>query len=217
MPRPKKGDPELLLVSFCDIVTIVTAALFMAMIVVIDESSRIPVIRPTPLAHKTTNAPVFFECRNNQVYPVDFVGLGRLAKDALKSSMAAQIGALSSTNATEAARIKALFSVHVTNEYHHVNDGYLSMGVLALDPVPDAVGVTKEQLDTTSSNLFRIILATVDTNTQFVAFLVRDDSFPVFRKARDICTTKGYPSGWEYIGDNEPLLYGGATTHIGIQ
>ena len=35
MPRPKKGDPELNLVSFCDIVTVICVALFMAMIVVV--------------------------------------------------------------------------------------------------------------------------------------------------------------------------------------
>ena len=44
--RKKEGEPEMLIVSFCDIVTITTAAMFFAMLITVQESVKVPVIRP---------------------------------------------------------------------------------------------------------------------------------------------------------------------------
>jgi hypothetical protein len=203
MPRPKKGDPELLLVSFCDIVTIVVAALFMAMIVVIDESGRIPVIRPTPMTKPTTNAPVYFECRRNQVFPVDREGIMRKLKEA-DEAFGAQ--AKKEGEATEEA-LKTLAKMLVTNEFYRVDSNYLLVNMVALRPSGDRPGATKEELDHTSTNVFRLALDKVNPTNEFVAFIVRDDSFPVFRKAREICTAKGYLNGWEYVAIDEPLFF----------
>ena len=73
--RKRKGEPELLIVSFCDIVTITTAALFFCLIVTVQEAVKVPIFRPTPLAKVSSKQGIFFECRNDQLFFVDMAGL----------------------------------------------------------------------------------------------------------------------------------------------
>src|ERR1043166_594266 len=73
--RKKKGEPEMLIVSFCDIVTITTAAMFFAMLITVQEAIKIPIFRPTPRAVPSNKQAVFFECRSNEVFYIDKEGL----------------------------------------------------------------------------------------------------------------------------------------------
>src|SRR5262245_22606522 len=73
--RKRKGEPELLIVSFCDIVTITTAVMFFVMLLVAQLASKVPVFRPTPRAKLTDKQPVFFECRGNEIFFLDKDGL----------------------------------------------------------------------------------------------------------------------------------------------
>src|SRR5437667_5852449 len=81
--RRKKGEPEMLIVSFCDIVTITTAAMFFAMLITVQEAVKIPVFKPTPRATITNKQPVFFECRANEVFYLDKEGLDAQVAKAL--------------------------------------------------------------------------------------------------------------------------------------
>ena len=69
--RKPKEEPELLIVSFCDIVTITTAAMFFAMLITVQRAVKIPIYQPPPMAHiaKTPDGaekqPIFFDCRTN--------------------------------------------------------------------------------------------------------------------------------------------------------
>jgi hypothetical protein len=201
MARPKKGDPELLLVSFCDIVTVTCVAMFMAMVIVIDQAMRTPRLRPTPMAHATTNAPLFFECRAGQVFPIErpaFENMLQKAQEEFKASHP--------DGASVEAALQELNTLDVGDAFYRIRNSYLLMGILAIDPRPEAKGITHNQL-AEPSNRFQTTLARASKPSEYVVFLVRDDSFSVFRSARDFAHAAGFQIGWEYLGRGEPIVF----------
>jgi len=208
MPKRKKSDPELLLVSFCDIVTVTTSALFMALIIVVDAAGRTPVLRKTPISRPTTNMPVYVECRENQVFPIDRTNFVHLIQISFTNTMA------KSTNTTES--LSHLMTGDVGDEYYKVDSRFLLMGQFALIPRTNAEGVTDQDLKQ-PANKFTKFIEQTSKNTQYLVFLVRDDSFQVFRDARDVAVKLGYESGWEYLGRDEPLTFAGTYARIRAQ
>jgi hypothetical protein len=208
----KKGEPELLLVSFCDIVTITTAALFMAMVVVIDQASKTPIYRPTPIAISTTNEPVFFECRANQLYPIDHTRLANLLQVALTNARAREPeGPDKSMKA-----IASLLSQDIGDHYYAINPGFLMMNTVAISPRPNVQGITVNEMDE-KTNRFATALGRLSRASQYPVFLVRDDSFAMFRKARELVVSSGFLSGWEFLERDEPITFVGMFAHIKVQ
>jgi hypothetical protein len=207
--RIKKGEPELLIVSFCDIVTITTAALFFAMLITVQEAVKIPVFRPTPRAKITSKQGVFFECRGNQLYYVDKAGLDDQVEQ-LMSTLNPGIrgGDLESF-------LKAIQGKEVGNAYYTVDPRYLLVGRMGLEPRPGVPGETIEELSDPNSKI-QAILSQWDKDHQYVAFLVRDDSFDVFRKARKVADEAGFDIGWELLGIDEPIKFGQGGQVIGV-
>lgn len=126
----------MLLVSFCDIVTIVICAMFMAMIVVIDVASKIPVVSPIPVLKGLTNGPVYFECRNNMIFPIDVTGLAEIFS---KES------AVYSQNVGQ-GRLEKLMAMDVGDKFYRVDPGLASLGILGLRPRPNIIGVASNDL-----------------------------------------------------------------------
>ena len=204
MPKPKKGDPELLLVSFCDIVTIVTAALFMAMIIVIDESSRIPSVRPMPMLRSTTNAPVYFECRANQIFPIDYTSLIATFK---AESQRFKQSAEANKKDDGVSAVNAIMKIDAGNDLYRIDPQYLLMGIMALVPRDGTQGTTVQEMIDHPTNAFRRAVERMDPKAQYCAFVVRADGFEVFRRARDIATAKKVLAGWEMIEQSDRLTF----------
>ena len=212
MARKKKGDPELLLVSFCDIVTVVCVSLFMAMIIVIDMAMKTPEILPTPFAAAVTNAPIYFECRNNQVYPVDRDGISKRVQESSRRLGTDSSGAVGrSENA-----LRQLMQLDLGNEYYKVSNNHLMMGIIALRPKPDVAGIPLDALDKEGSP-YLAALKKVNPNSQYLAFLVRDDSFKVFRKAREMAVAAQVLSGFEYLDREEPITFAGMMGRVATE
>lgn len=208
--RIKKGEPELLIVSFCDIVTITTAALFFAMLITVQQAVKIPIFRPTPRAKITSKQGVFFECRTNQLFFVDKAGLDDQVEKLMSAlNPGVRGGDLESF-------LKALQGQEVGNAYYKVDPRFLLVGRMGLEARTGVPGATVVDLDNPNSN-FQAILSQLDKDRQYIAFLVRDDSFTVFRKARQIADTAGFDTGWELLGIDEPIKFGEGGTAIGTQ
>jgi hypothetical protein len=208
--RIKKGEPELLIVSFCDIVTVTTAALFFAMLITVQEAVKIPVFRPTPRAKITSKQGVFFECRTNELFFVDKAGLDDQVEK-LMSTLNPGIrgGDIESF-------LKAIQGQEVGNAYYKVDPRYLLVGRMGLEARPGVSGETVTGLDDPNSK-FQAILSQLDKNQQYIAFLVRDDSFNIFRKARQVADDAGFDTGWELLGIDEPIKFGEGGTAIATQ
>lgn len=207
--RKKKGEPEMLIVSFCDIVTITTAAMFFAMLITVQEAVKIPVIRGTPRMSATDKQAFFFECRSNELYSVD---LGRL-QDQVADLLKTVTPEMKAGGLEGFLRIAQVHSI--TSQYYRVNPSYLLMGQLALEPRLNAAGEPLERLDLPNGQ-FQFILSQLDSKTQYVTFLVRDDSFAVFRKARQVADKRGFEVGWELLAADEPIKFGTGGRRVGV-
>lgn len=207
MARIRKGDPELLLVSFCDILTISISGLFMATIITVFEATKVPELSMVPRAVPTDKQPVFFECRANQIYYVDKDGLdGQVAKLLSTLNPGIRSGDLSQF-------LKAIGGQEIGNEDYRVDPKYLLVGVMALEARPDARGDLPETLSRANSR-FGMALSQIDPKTRYVAFLVRDDSFVIFREARLLADKQGFDTGWELLGPDEPIKFGAGGQNI---
>lgn len=205
--RPHKGNPELNVTSFCDIITVSIVALFMVMVIVIDLALRTPKVRPTPLAIQTTNQPVYVECRANQLYFIDRVEIAEAMRAASRELRGRALSG--ETNAMEEA-----LSRDVGNEYYRLDNSFMMMGVIALIPRPDVPGLPPPGLDDNDNAAFARVLRTLDTNQHYLVYLVRDDSFDAFRKTRDYGARNGFLSGWEYLDRGEPITFEGMFNRV---
>ncbi len=208
--RKRKGEPELLIVSFCDIVTITTAALFFCLIVTVQEAVKVPIFRPTPLAKVSTKQGIFFECRNDQLFFVDKNGLNGQVEDLMsKLNPGVRGGDLGSF-------LKAIQGQDVGNAYYKVDPRYLLVAQMGLEPRAGVSGEGPIDLENPNSK-YQAVLSQLDKDKQYVAFLVRDDSFSLFRKARQVADSLGLDTGWELLGIDEPIKFGEGGTAIGTQ
>jgi hypothetical protein len=206
----RKGAPEMLIVSFCDIVTITTAALFFCLLVTVQEAVKVPVFRPTPRAKITSKQGIFFECRTNELFFVDKAGLDDQVEKLMSTlNPGVRGGDLESF-------LKALQGQEVGNAYYKVDPRYLLVGRMGLEARPGVAGETITELDDPNSK-FQAILSQLDKSQQYIAFLVRDDSFTIFRKARQIADAAGFDTGWELLGIDEPIKFGEGGTAIATQ
>jgi hypothetical protein len=201
MKRIKKADPELLLVSFCDILTISISGLFMATIITVFEATKIPELSMTPRAIPTKKAALFFECRNDSVY---FVDNDRIAKDVerLLSTVSQNV-----RSGDPEQFLRAIREQQIGNEYYTVDPAYLLTAIVALNPRPGVTGFRVEDIDTERGR-FKALLDRLDKENYYIAFLVRDDSFDVFRKARIVADKIGFDTGWELLDADEPIKFG---------
>jgi hypothetical protein len=208
--RIKKGEPELLIVSFCDIVTITTAALFFVLLVTVQKAIKVPVFRPTPRAKISSKQGIMFECRTNELFFVDTAGL----QDQVEKLMSTLNPGVRGGDIE--SFLKALQGQEVGNAYYKVDPRYLLVGKMGLEARAGVTGETMTELDD-PSNKFQAILSQLDKNKQYIAFLVRDDSFNIFRKARQIADKVGFETGWELLGIDEPIKFGEGGTAIATQ
>ena len=211
MARKRAGDPELSLVSFCDIVTVSCVALFMAMVVIIDQSMRTPIIRPTPMTEATTNLPVYFECRAEQLFPIDRAALMqniRTSRETMKKA--------SKPGGAEAEALAYMMNQDIGDEVYRVDNSFLTIGILALRPRIGSHGLSLESLPT-PTGAFQKALKQYDHQSHYLVFYVRDDSFALFRKARDLAHAAGFPLGWEYLERDEPITFAGMMGNVGTQ
>ncbi|MEI6082830.1 MAG: hypothetical protein WCS70_00860 [Verrucomicrobiota bacterium] len=205
--RKKKHEPEMLIVSFCDIVTITTAALFFCLLITVQEAVKVPVFKPTPRSAPTDKTPVFFECRENAVIYIDKEGL-----DAQVQRMLQTLPANVKSGDIQAF-VRAVGTDTVGNEYYRVIPSYLLTAIMALEPKPGSKGEDKQQLKAENSR-FHLVLRQLDRKKQYAVFLVRDDSFEVFRSARKEAFTTGFEIGWELLGKDEPVKFGSGGAEI---
>lgn len=204
--RPEKKEPELNVTSFCDIITVSIVALFMVMVIVTDLAMRTPKVRPTPLSQSTTNTPVYIECRANQLYPIDRVEIATAMRTAERQFRARALSG--DTNAMHEA-----MSIDVGNEFYRLDNSFMMMGVIALIPRAGVTGISPPDRAHPEGDFLRLI-KTLNTNQHYLVYLVRDDSFDAYRRARDLGSQSGFFSGWEYIERNEPITFEGMFSKV---
>lgn len=206
MPRPKKKSiPTLNIITFCDIVTVSMVAMFMVLIIVIDQAMKTPVVRPIPLALSVTNTPVYFECRSNQVLFIDRVELETLRRERMEE--------LQEKSSKTEDLLQTAMNQDIGNQRYRFDNSFLVMGISALHTRPEAVGVPANELDR-PGNEVSMLFSNLNPQAHFVVFLVRDGAFDAYRKARSLANSSKLLSGWEYMGRDEVITFEGSMGRI---
>lgn len=206
MAKPKKKSiPTLNIITFCDIITVSMVAMFMVLIIVIDQAMKTPEVRPIPLALSTTNAPYFFECRSNQVYFID--------RAELETVRAQRMSELRARSVKQDDMLQNAMSQDIGNRYYKFDNSFLMMGLVALHPREGVAGATEADLDQ-GHHPIRALLTNLNVRATYAIFLVRDDAFDVYRKVRDMTAQRGMLTGWEYLARDEPITFEGAMSKI---
>ena len=80
----------------------------------------------------------------------------------------------------------------------------------------DTVGEAAQGLRNQQSS-FQQQLSDFDPQIDYIAFLVRPDSFDTFRQVRDIVQQQGFEVGWEPLKADTPIILGSQGRSIGVQ
>jgi hypothetical protein len=187
------------------LMNVVACALGLLLLVVLlatVQASRLQILIPTPMEHFTEKTPVFIECRNNELFKVPLAELRALANSKLKV-----VAEVSGGNPDEILR--RLPQMSVQTDLYRVDLSYALLGQFAIVPLPLANGYSLEDASKeTATDWFGRVLNGVDRNKEMLAFLVRDDSFEVFARARMIAQAEQIDVSYELLGVDDPIKFG---------
>lgn len=229
--RRKLSTPSQNLDSFLDILTntvgvLMFISLFVTLIAVEADS-----IVKTPLVSETKKNPRFFEIRDNKITYIDDEKVGEEIDRLIGSlpncnppdfDLSSDIGSsqyliqLSNYKSCVNSRANRLVNFRTRTDYYNVTMTNPSTFSLRYEPIPTRDGETKEELAIPESN-FNEILTTLDPNKDYLAFIVRPDSFSAFRAAREQAWEKGFDVGWEPHKTELPIQFGSGGRAIGVQ
>lgn len=230
--RRKTNHSSQNLDSFLDILTnTVGVLMFISLFVTLFAVEAETIVR-TPLSSKTEKTPRFFEIRDNKVTYVDDEQVGAEIEQLMGSLPACHQPQMPEgldfslynyySNRMQdyrdciSSRARRLTNFQTQTSHYNVtlvNPGSFS---LLYEPIPNAFGETKEEIETADSD-FKQIMSELNPNKDYLAFIVRPDSFSTFRSAREQAWALGFDVGWEPQKKNAPIIFGSGGRNIGVQ
>jgi len=188
--------------SFLDIMTCMLGVLMLIILLTGIDAAQIKVLIPTPMEHPTDKKPVFIECRNNEMFRVNVGELQKLAQETLKT--------ISETAKGDSAQmLRGLTEAKVETEEFRVDLTYSLLGQFAIYPIPEAKGyaladATKER----ETDWYGRILTGLNREQEMLTFLVRDDSYEVFKRARGLAWNQKIEVSYELLDTAAPIKFG---------
>lgn len=234
LPRRAPGSlPQQNLDSFLDIMTntvgvLMFIGLFMTLVTV--ESAS---IIKTPLSKPTKKIARLFELRGDRLHYVDTENVQLALEDQFKGLAACRepqkpsgqsvtvyndyLKQLSDYQSCVAQQGAKLQQVSLDTQDYQVSIVNLNNLSLRYDlKEGEEVGDRLSNLSNQTSK-YQQQLANFDPRFEYLAFLVRPDSFQSFRQAREIAWKKGFDVGWEPLTEDTPLVLGNEGRSIGVQ
>ena len=229
--RRTAKNPDQNLDSFLDILTntvgvLMFISLFVTLIAVEADS-----IVKTPLVSETEKTPRFFEIRENKITYIDDEKVGKDMEQVIGNlpncnkpdfdldsalGSGSYLSGLQSYKSCISSRANRLINFQTQTDYYNVTMTNASTFSLRYDPIQTKPGETKEEFSLPESQ-FNEILAKLDPNQDYLAFIVRPDSFSAFRAAREQAWAKGFDVGWEPHRTESPIQFGSGGRAIGVQ
>ncbi len=226
----KPNHPGQNLDSFLDILTnTVGVLMFIGLFVSLVAVESGTIIR-TPLRKETHKKGQFFEVRNNQIFYLNNSQvenkLTELINDLppctppevpdniIDSLYDYYMEKITQYQQCLERREKELRNFTTKTDYYIVH--FSGETSLKYEPIKEVKGETKEDLQKDDSKFIKI-LNNMSPNNYYLAFLVRPDSFAMFRQAREKAWSEGFDVGWEPLSSNTPLIFGAGGRSIGVQ
>ncbi|MDY6782003.1 MAG: hypothetical protein SW833_05530 [Cyanobacteriota bacterium] len=231
--KPIEIEPNL--DSFLDILTnTVGVLMFVGLFVTLVTAQAGTLVR-TPLASDSTKTPEFFEARNNRVNPIDTTAVVGKASDFINELPPCEEPAISESRSSVLYeyylqqlneyqdclrnRIAQLDNYRAQIPYYNVRvylDSSSSNFAYAYEPIPEEEGESPPELAKAESN-FESAIAQLDPQEDYIAFLVRPDSFEAFRAARKLALSRGFDVGWEPMNVQREIIFGATGRAVGVQ
>jgi hypothetical protein len=166
------------------------------------DASQIKVLVPTPMEQPTDKRPIFIECRNNELFLVPIEDITRMVYD--------EMGALAEKAKGDQAAFAALLETAVVKtDSHQIDLAFALISQFALQPLPGVSGYRLESIQSeTTNDWFGKILGGVKKDDEIITFLVRDDSYKVFKKARALAWIANVQVSCELLDVSEPIKFG---------
>ncbi len=155
---------------------------------------------PTPIEVPNQNKqPLIIECRNNQLFAIspEQLDQARTAKyDELQKS----------ANGDETAFLRGAAMAAPAIDGYRFDFSYSLMGKYVLTATKDSTGYAfTDPWRETDETWFGSQLAKLNPDTRYIRFLVRPDSFDIFRKARKVVWDRAVESTCELLGETDPI------------
>ncbi len=227
--RRKTNTPDQNLDSFLDILTntvgvLMFISLFVSLIAVEADS-----IVKTPLASNSDKNPRFFEIRDNKVTFIDDEQVSEAIQQVIgslpscnrpsldsRSNEELYLRGLSNYRSCISSRGRRLTNFRTQTDYYTVTMVNPSTFSLRYEPLLNKSGEDQNQLAIPESQ-FNQTLAELNPQEDYLAFIVRPDSFKSFRAAREQAWAQGFEVGWEPHKSELPIQFGSGGRTIGVQ
>ncbi len=169
--------------SFLDVLTCLQGILMLVIIATGIDAAQTKVLIPTPIERQSTKQPIYLECRDNLLFPMEPAELGKQARIQMMNISQRQ-------NVDQIQMMQELSTLRVTNDYYEVDLSYYMLGQLVLKAREDttARGYELEERSTFATDNYMVnLLKKIDNQNQRVVLIVRDNSFAVFKVAQRLC------------------------------
>ena len=211
--RRKMQNASQNLDSFLDVLTnIVGVLIFVSLFASLAANGGAPKTHltiQTPLASTTDKEPLWFEIQNNKV---SYLNLRQIRNKEIELS-----GSLPNCNKPSSGDSASLSNYQSCllsilgrqSNFRVDTDSYqvrtVDQGVsLLFEPLSNNIGETATQL-TAANSAYKQALSKSNPNKDYLAFIVRPDSFEAFRDARKQAWEAGYEVGWEPLEQDAPI------------
>lgn len=187
--------------SFFDILTNVAGVMILIALLTILSTGDISVTLGTPVLHDPPRAakPLHIECRGRELFFVEAQDFLEEFWERVQEHIEGE-KLFSGRSDLEAV----LASGHFGNEFYRLRSDPDS---LYLEPEPGARGLSLRQIGEEQSE-FLTRLRSMDPDETYLYFLVRDDSFGTFRRARSLARGLGFSTGWFPLSKDDLLRIG---------
>lgn len=203
MGRKKNKGASINLDSFLDIMTCLVGILVLIIILTGVDASQIKVLIPTPIQNRELDAnPIFIEARNNELFLIPLDELREMASKAMRD--------ISEQANGQMEKVLALTSTtEVKNDIYSIDLTQNFAGQLAIYPIQTSKGYSlKNYLNEDENGWLGKIIGGMDKEREMLTFLVRDDSFQVFKHARAVAWSQKVQVSWELLSHDEPIKFG---------
>jgi hypothetical protein len=148
----------------------------------------------------SSKTPIFFECREGEVFYFDKSAiLDRL------SNFAYAVKSQFPQPPKDYEKFLTVFAQQACTEYYTVNVSDRP-GIISIESRPGVHGENEHTCLKKESH-FQQVLDSGKPESNSVVFLLRTNSFPVFRVARAIAEKKHFQTSWEFLNTEETIMF----------
>ena len=220
--------PQQNLDSFLDILTnTVGVLMFMSLFITLVAVQSSTIVR-TPLAKETDKKPKFFEISGNRVIYLDNESANQQIQEFLgnlptcvepsyiSGFVDSYIDELRNYQSCIQDKSQQLKEFRVETKNYEVELFDLDAGAWQYNPKSVNSGESDQELTQVNSE-YRTTLSQFAPEKDYLAFLVRPDSFATFRQVREIAWKAGFDVGWEPKTLDSPIIFSSQGRSVGVQ